>query len=226
MVHASTQRTALFCVALLTSAGTAPALPPAPARIGPVTNLTGNWRLFVGDVHISHTSSEVTRSFHSFARAPAPFLSLAANENLALGASGVFPYHSVLPPDPSPSCSPSADCAQWRLWYDCWRDVWGVRTFLTPAPVSLAGVGRGGCHRCATAFTVWRFRFLSWRVVWTGAHHFAHKKRRPPSACAPSRAPSPGTPLLAPCPTVCGCLSPNRVSEGQVWLFFGHYTSR
>ena len=185
MVHASTQRTALFIVALITSAGTAPAPPPAPARSdSPVTNLTGNWRLFLNDVHISHTSGDVSRSFHSFARAPAPFLSLAANENLALGASGVFPYHSVLPPDPSPSCSPSGACAQWRLWYDCWRDVWGVRTFLTPAPILPVGLGReslftmlgmrsDSCHRpnragvggglCVAAFTV-RVAFRSWRV--------------------------------------------------------------
>ena len=41
----------------------------------------------------------------------------------------------------------------------------------------------------------------------------------PPSVRAPS--PSPGPPFLAPCPTVCGGLSPNRVSEGRVWLFLG-----
>ena len=31
---------------------------------------------------------------------------------------------------------------------------------------------------------------------------------------------------VSTCPTVCGGLSSNRVSEGWVWLSFGHYTTR
>ena len=133
----STQRATALFVAVVTSAGTAPSPPPMqapmpPGSCNPATNLTGRWRLFLDDTHISSTSgAAVTRRFHSFARASTPFLSLAANENLAVGASGVFPYHSVLPPDPSPGCGSEL---LWRLWYDCWRDVWGVRAVQRALP--------------------------------------------------------------------------------------------
>ena len=59
-----------------------------------------------------------TRRFKAFNRAPQPFFTYQPDENLALGASGVFPFHSLLPPD--------SDHSEYRLWYDCWRDVWGV----------------------------------------------------------------------------------------------------
>ena len=82
------------------------------------TNLTGDWRLFLDDTHVADTSGEIHRSFHSFTRAHTPFFALEHDEAKAIGASGVFPYHSLLPPDGSSKL--------WRMWYDCWRDVWGV----------------------------------------------------------------------------------------------------
>ena len=90
----------------------------AVSSTGPRTNLTGSRRLFLDDRHVHTSSGGVERTFHAFARDSAPFFSLEPDENSALGASGVFPYHSVVPP--------SGASGLWRLYYDCWRDVWGV----------------------------------------------------------------------------------------------------
>jgi hypothetical protein len=75
----------------------------------PPTKLTGEEYLFLDDALIQ-SSRGVTRTWHTFIKDSSPFF--------APPTVGDFPYHSLLPPD--------ATSPEYRLWYDCWGDAWGV----------------------------------------------------------------------------------------------------
>lgn len=86
---------------------------PKPHHYSLATNLTGDSFLFIDDTYIANTSNNIGRRWHTFEKEPEPYFTYEADEG-----SGLFPYHSVIPPD--------AHSPLYRLYYDCYIDVWGV----------------------------------------------------------------------------------------------------